>query len=108
MEAFVREHIKDYVRRLGYSDCDIDSVPVVLNDTMREYKIAGQNEYYFLTTETVVDGTLIIADNSFIIVDALFKATKLWRIQELTGNIIITIPAGTTQILEFLRVIPQK
>jgi hypothetical protein len=108
METFVREHIKDFVKRLGYSDCYIDSIPVVLNNTMREYRIAGQNEYYFLTTDTVVDGALIIADNSFIIVDALFKATKLWRIQELTGNIIITIPAGTIQVLEFLRVIPQK
>ena len=108
METFVRDHIKDFIKRLGYPDCDIDAISVVLNETMREYHIAGQNEYYFLATATVVDGTEIFADNNYIIVDALFKATKYWRIIALTGNIIITIPAGTKQVLEFLRVIPQQ
>jgi len=108
MDTFVREHIKDLNKRLGYTDCDIDSISVVLNEVMREYQISGQNEYYFLVTETVVNGTEIFADNNFIKVDALFNATKFWRIIALTGNIVITIPQGTRQILEFLRVIPQK
>jgi hypothetical protein len=108
MESFVREHIKDFIARLGYEYCEIETIEVVLNDAIREFTITGQNEYYFLATDPAVDAIEIFADNNYIIVDTMFRATKYWRIKELTGTITITIPAGKNQILEFLRVIPQQ
>jgi hypothetical protein len=108
MESFVREHIKDFIARLGYEHCEIESIEIVLNDAIREFKIAGQNEYYFLATSPTVDGIEIYADNNYIIVDTMFRATKYWRIKDLTGTITITIPARNNQVLEFLRVIPQR
>ena len=108
METFVREHIKDFIARLSYQHCEIEPIEVVLNDNIREFTIAGQNEYYFLATDPAVDGIEIFADNNYIVVDTMFRATKYWRIREFTGNITITIPAGKNQVLEFLRVIPQQ
>ncbi len=108
MEQYILDTIDRRMSALGYNYFDYEPVVVILNSMLPEQKIYSQNEYYFLCTQTLIDGTTIYADNDFLIADQIFPSTKFNKIKEFTGNISISIPQGTQQVLEFLRVIPQK
>jgi len=107
MENFILSIIEKRIKALGFSECSYESFPVILNELLPEQKIYGQNEYYFLCTQTIIEGTTIFADNDFLIADGVTTASLFDKVKEFTGNITIITPQGTRQVLEFLRVIPQ-
>jgi hypothetical protein len=108
MEQYILTFIDNRMKALGFENYVLETFLVVLNQTLNTQQVTGQNEYFFLVTQTIVEGTEISADNNYFKADILSSATSFWKIQEFTGNISMSVPQGAIQILEFLRVIPQK
>lgn len=100
--GYIIEYIKRRMHRKGFKDfsCETVSISVKTNETVF---IGAYNEYYFLVSSQVSNGTLIVGDSEFLDAKS-FSNTNLLYLYEFTGNIIIEPSNNST--IEFIRVIP--
>jgi len=101
-EVFVSDYIRQRMQEMGYGKFHIKPVRIAVSaNLVRE--IPAYNEFYFLESATLSDGTIITADNDFLIAQG-FTNMGSARFKEFTGN--ISIESNENQHIEFLRVIP--
>ena len=68
----------------------------------------GQRALYYLLTESLPIGCLIVSENSALQVDESWQYKSLSKIHEFLGQMIIELPeTGAIQEIEFIRVIPR-
>ena len=91
----------------GFKDFHHEPVSLLTNEKQNEYTIKGYNQFFFLISKELANGTIIRSDNNVYDVDQYYSKQKLSQIQEFTGLIVIENPKRSVQLLEFIRVIPQ-
>jgi len=106
MESVI-EHLNRYIPQLGYSNFIWRPRKVVLNEQTPKTTIMAQNEYWYLKPQSVIEGLKIFADNDYIITDATTTAEPEFLVKPLTGQIDISVPVNSRQVLVFIQVIPQ-
>lgn len=70
----------------------------------QEYTIQSYNEYLYLVSKELENGTVIASDTNIYEVDQHYSKRNLAQIQEFTGLVTITVPPRTVQLIEFIRV----
>lgn len=103
----VIEHFNNYIPQLGYISQSWRPKSVILNEQNPSIFIAAQNEYWYLIPQSIIEGLELFADNDYVRTDAVTTAEPRLLIKPLTGNIHITIPPNTRQVLNFIQVIPR-
>jgi hypothetical protein len=91
----------------GFKEFHHEPVSLLTNNEQTEYRIKGYNQFFYLISKELVNGTIIHSDTNILDVDQNYAKQNLSQIQEFTGLIIITNPKRTVQLLEFIRVIPK-
>jgi hypothetical protein len=89
---------------LGIKKFHHEPVLLLTDNNKIEYRIEAYNQFYYLISKELANGTVISSDTNIYDADQLYDKQNLHQIQEFTGLIIITIPPRTTQLLEFIRV----
>lgn len=108
MDNYLIQYINQQLKERGYKEYHHEPVALVTNPEKSEYRFPAYNEFFFLVSKELANGTVIRSDTNIYDVDQHYTKQNLHQIQEFTGLIIVTNPRRTTQLLEFIRVIPQK
>lgn len=107
LDTFCIAYIVNRMRQMGIHTFHFEPYLVVLSKDSHRFHIDGQNEYYYLASVDLETGTEIIADNNYFKVESYYQHIGINNLQEFTGNIEISQPAGDDiQTIEFIRVIP--
>lgn len=102
-EGYLNEYIRERMTEKGVANFHWE--PLLIPVKAGEAKFIGAyNEYYYLVTRTLPDGTLITGDTHYLVAQAFANLTFA-RLHEFTGNITIESPDAVN--IEFIRVIPE-
>ena len=109
MDSFILAYIAHRMDMLGFKKYSME--PLLLTWSyggINEYVIQAQNEYYYLVSKTVNEGTEILADNNYFKAESSYISVDFAYIQEFTGVIKVNFPEWywSPLGLEFIRVIP--
>lgn len=108
MENFILAYIAQRMAETGFKSYHFEPFVVVMDSSLREVSIDARNEFYYLTSKSLVSGTEISSDTNIFKADDTFGLIDYWKIQEFTGQIKITYPKNSCkQVVEFIRVIPE-
>ena len=107
MDQYLITYINQRMAERGFKKFHHEPVSLLTNNEQSEYRIKGYNQYFFLISKELANGTIIRSDINILDVDQYYSKQNLVQIQEFTGLIVITNPKRTVQLLEFIRVIPQ-
>jgi len=107
MDHYLLNYIRQQLVERGFKKFHHEPVSVLTNPEKSEYRFKAYNEFFFLVSKDLANGTIIRSDTNILYVDQHYSKRNLVQIQEFTGLIIVTNPKRTTQLLEFIRVIPQ-
>jgi len=102
----VIEHIKNRLPKLGFSDFSWDVETIVLNELTPQKVMSLHNEILYVIPQATVEGMEIFSDTEYLKTDAITTAEPRTLIRPFTGNIVITIPLATRQVLVCIKVIP--
>lgn len=92
---------------MGYDKYRIGGFSLLTDNNTSEYRIPSYNEFLFLVSKNLVNGTVIHSDISVYRANKHYADQVLSQVREFTGLIIIENPKRTVQLLEFIRVIPE-
>ncbi len=107
MENFILGYVAQRMAETGFKTYHFEPSVVVMDNTLTEVIIDATNEYYYLTSGSLVTGTEISSDTNVFTADATYPLLDYSKVQEFTGQIKITCPEGSSQqVIEFIRVIP--
>lgn len=109
MDSFIIAYIAHRMEMLGFKKYSMEPVLLVWNyGGINEYVIQAQNEYYYLVSKTVNEGTEILADNNYFNAESSYISVDFAYVQEFTGVIKVKFPDWywSSLGLEFIRVIP--
>lgn len=108
MENFIIAYIAHRMEMLGFRKYSMEPLLLVSSyGGSNEFVIQAQNEYYYLASKTINEGTVILADNNYFKAENVYTAVDYAYVQEFTGVIKITFPDWAwNSSLEFIRVIP--
>ncbi len=102
-DGYLNEYISQRMQELGFKEFHWE--PVLIPVTAGVIKFIGAyNEFFYLVTRTLTNGTIIIGDTHYLVAQDYANLTFA-RLHEFTGNITIDSPANAS--IEFIRVIPQ-
>ena len=104
MDSYLIIYVNQRMSELGIKKFHHEPVMLLTDNNKIEYRIEAYNQFYYLVSKELANGTVISSDTNIYDADQLYDKQSLHQIQEFTGLIIITIPPRTTQILEFIRV----
>ena len=109
MDSFILAYIAHRMEMLGFKKYSME--PLLLTWSyggISEYVIQAQNEYYYLVSKIVNEGTEILADNNYFKAESSYISVDFAYIQEFTGVIKVNFPEWywSPLGLEFIRVIP--
>ncbi|MFY9308094.1 MAG: hypothetical protein WAQ28_03485 [Bacteroidia bacterium] len=91
---------------MGYDKFSVESV--FIRESTNTKTINAQNQFYYLISESVNPGLVIIADNNLFNDSENFGSYNFAYLQEFTGQIDISKTASANDlVLEFIRVIPE-
>ncbi len=107
MDNYLVTYINQRMAERGFKAFHHEPVSLLTNNDQTEYRIKGYNQFFYLVSKELANGTVIRSDTSVYDVDQYYAKQNLSQIQEFTGLIIITNPNRTVQLLEFIRVIPK-
>lgn len=107
MDQYLLAYISQQMLERGYKVFHHEPVAMFTNEKQSEYRYPAYNEFFFLVSKKLADGTVIRSDTNIFKVDNYYTRRILHKIQEFTGLIIVENPKRTAQLLEFIRVIPQ-
>jgi hypothetical protein len=107
MDHYLLNYIRQQLVERGFKKFHHEPVSLLTNPEKTEYRYNAYNEFFFLVSKNLANGTVIRSDTNIFDVDQHYNKRNLAQIQEFTGLIIVTNPRRTTQLLEFIRVIPQ-
>jgi hypothetical protein len=102
-DGYLNEYIRQRMQEKGYGSFHFEPVAVSATGNVPK-QLAAYNEYYYLVTRTLPEGTVICGDQHFVVARDFVNLTFA-RLHEFTGNISIEATADT--VIEFIRVIPQ-
>ena len=103
LDSYVNEYILERMAEKGFSNFHWE--PVLVGVNAGEAKLIGAyNEFYYLVTKTLPDGTIITGDTHYLVAQDYANLTFA-RLHEFTGNIIIESPSAIN--IEFIKVIPE-
>ena len=107
MEYFLLAYIRHRMQQLNICNYHFEPFIFVTTDTDRKKEIAAVNEYLFLVSGSLAKNTMIESDSNVFIVEDFFASQNLSKIQEFSGQIIVTSPlAAGKQVIEFIHVKP--
>ena len=92
---------------MGYDKYRIKTKTLLTDDDVYEYRIPSYNEFLFLVSKNVVNGTIIHSDINVYKVNQHYTEQVLAQVRIFTGLLIIENPKRTVQLLEFIRIIPE-
>jgi hypothetical protein len=104
MDSYLIIYVNQRMSELGIKKFHHEPVLLLTDNNKIEYRIEAYNQFYYLVSKELANGTVIRSDTNIYDADQLYDKQNLHQIQEFTGLIIITIPPRTTQLLEFIRV----
>jgi hypothetical protein len=108
MDNFIIAYIAHRMAELGFKKYGFEPMLIITSyGGPSEYVIEAQNEYYYLASAVVAQGTEILADNHYFKAENFDVPVNYAYVQEFTGQIKITFPPSAIMSLEFIRVIPQ-
>ncbi|HBG69662.1 MAG: hypothetical protein A2W93_12140 [Bacteroidetes bacterium GWF2_43_63] len=107
MDQYLLSYINQQMLERGYKKYRFESLSILTKDDEVEYLYPAYNEYLFLVSKELANNTVICADNNVYTVNQHYKLQVFAQIREFTGQIKITNPANTVQLIEFIRVIPK-
>jgi len=107
MDAFLLAYISQQMAERGIKKYRFESVSLLTKSDQSEYIIKAYNEYLFLVSKELVNNTMICADNFIYKADQFYHLQMFAHIREFTGEIKISVPENTVQLIEFIRVIPK-
>lgn len=107
MDNYLVTYINQRMAERGFKAFHHEPVSLLTNNEQTEYRIKGYNQFFYLVSKELANGTIIRSDTNVYDVDQYYTKQNLSQIQEFTGLIIITNPKRTVQLLEFIRVIPK-
>jgi hypothetical protein len=101
-------YVKNRMRQMGYDKFSIE--PVFINEVVDTKTINAQNQFYYLISESVPAGLVIIADDNLFNDATNYGTFNFNYLQEFTGQIDISKPVNPaiSLVLEFIRVIPEN
>ena len=109
MDNFINAYIAHRMEALGFKKYVYEPLIIITSyGGQTEYVIEAQNEYYYLASQVVMEGTEIIADNNYFKAANSYIQVNYAYVQEFTGQIKITFPSSNVMSLEFIRVIPSN
>lgn len=101
------DHIKNLMPQLGFTSILWNPQTIVLNETVSQVHLQYHNEFLYIIPQAVIEGIEILSDTEYLKTDAITTAEPKTLIRPFTGNIRITLPPQTRQVLICLHVIPQ-
>lgn len=107
MDHYLVTYINQRMAERGFKEFHHEPVSLLTNTEQIEYRINGYNQFFYLVSKELVNGTIIRSDTNIYDADQYYTKQILSQVQEFTGLIIITNPKRTIQLLEFIRVIPK-
>jgi hypothetical protein len=107
MDFYAMQHIKDRMELRGFKVYHTMTVPLITQANVNEYRVPAYNEFFYLVSRDIANGTIIHSDIEIYDVDQYYAQQVLSQIREFSGLIIIENPVNTIQFLEFIRVIPE-
>jgi hypothetical protein len=107
MDHYLLAYIRQQMLERGYRKFHHEPVLLLTDSKQTKYQIRAYNEFFFLVSKEIANGTIIRSDNNVYEAGQYYNKNNFHQIQEFTGLIIIEIPKNTIQLLEFIRVIPQ-
>jgi hypothetical protein len=106
MDNYLGIYVNQRMSEMGIKKFHHEPVLLVTDRDKPEYRIDGYNNYFYLVSKDIANGTVIYSDTNIYPADQHYDKQNLHQIQEFTGLIIIINPPRTVQLLEFIRVTP--
>jgi hypothetical protein len=107
MDSFILAYIASRMKQLEHKEYYIEPYLAVIPEGETEYVVNVYNEFFFLNSKELPVGTDMLADNNHFKVEDYYSYMELTKVQEFSGQLRITIPAGSpAAIFEFIRVVP--
>jgi hypothetical protein len=107
MDAYLLAYINQQMTERGYKKYRFESVSILTKSDQSDYVVKAYNEYLFLVSKELVNNTIISADNFIYKANQFYHLQVFAHIREFTGEIKISVPENTVQLIEFIRVIPK-
>lgn len=107
MDTYLLSYIDQRMAELGYKSYHHEPVSILTTLDTQEYVIPAYNEYLYLVSTELANGTVIRSDTRIFAADQTYSKQNLSRIQEFTGYVKIDNPKKTVQRIEFIRVTPK-
>ena len=107
MDCLMYQYLNLRMRERGFSKYHFEAFSLQTQDDQTEYRIPAYNEFCFLASKELANGTVIHSDTNILEVDQTFSQSITAQMQEFSGLIIIENPDRTVQRIDFIRVIPR-
>jgi len=107
MDYYALHKIRQRLHIRSFDRFRVDEISFVTSDDVHEYRIPAYNEFFFLVSRDLANGTIIHSDINVYKVGQHYSQQVLSQVREFSGLIIIENPERTIQLLEFIRLIPQ-
>lgn len=107
MDYYLLTYINQQMLDRGYKKFHFESMSILTKADVSDYEYSAYNEYLYLVSKELANNTLICGDNNAYKVNQHYSKQVFAQIREFTGQIKISNPENTVQLIEFIRVIPR-
>lgn len=107
MDYYLLSYINQQMLDRGYKKYRFESLCILTKADVTEYLYPAYNQFLFLVSKELANNTIICGDNNAYKVDQHYSKQVFAQIREFTGQIKISNPENTVQLIEFIRVIPR-
>lgn len=107
MDYYAQEHIRQQLHIRSFDENRISMTSFLTSADVDEYRIPAYNEFFYLVSRDLANGTIIHSDINVYKVNQHYAQQILSQVEEFSGLIIIENPERTVQLFEFIRVIPE-
>lgn len=92
----------------GIKDYYMDTYALTLHPAKKSHYSLGSQHLYYLISEYLPEGTLILSETSAFQVGPNFSTSGIAKVKEFTGQLAVHLPTtGAVSQLEFIRIIPR-
>lgn len=107
MDQYLLSYINQQMLDRGYKKYRFESLCILTKADETEYIYPAYNQYLYLVSKELANNTIICGDNNAYKVDQHYSKQVFAQIREFTGQVKISNPENTVQLIEFIRVIPK-
>ncbi|MFH0895402.1 MAG: hypothetical protein V2A54_13280 [Bacteroidota bacterium] len=107
MDCLLVQYMRQRMREKGFAKYHFEAQSLQTRIDQSEYRIPAYNEFYYLASKDLANGTVIHSDTHILKIDQHFSESIIGQVQEFSGLIIIENPERTAQRIDFIRVTPK-